>query len=279
MAQAFQTTPQPTARRWPQILLFVLLVALFILVPPYVQQPTTAAATTDIIATTLFHPLANAIPLLLPLFKLLLLLGAVVLPLVVPPMRSGQVLLGYYATILLIISIFQNTARTAEYGFTWLIGNTLVQLIVAGFCLYAVAQNLTQIDRDSLRKERLWLVVLMALAFFMPYVIDSAGHVAASPARALLNEAGLTYCMVTPVVLGMQLLFPGRVHKRTLRIMAFVAFLFALANMLMWFVVRQADWWMGVLHLPLLTTGIFGMIAARKGAPGGATEPLIQSAA
>lgn len=64
-----------------------------------------------------------------------------------------------------------------------------------------LAQGHTRITRAKLRPGRLWLLAPMLLALLMPYALEQ-GTVTPSLASALWNEAGVTYCMITPVVLG-----------------------------------------------------------------------------
>ncbi len=254
-------SPPPLSRKW---WFRVLIFGLFLLIPPYSQLAAPNSTSIDIITRTLADPLAHAIPWLLPVAKVLLVLFGIILPLVVPQQLSGRVLLGYYAAIIVLISIFQNTARTDLFGFTWLIGNTVVQLIVVACCLADLFRNRTILDHASFRRERLWLVIPILLALLMPYITDSNSQVVPSLRSIFVNEAGVTYCMVTPIIIGLLLLFPAGVYKPTLSIVSFVALLFAIVNMLVWFVLDQANWWMGVLHLPLLITGVYGLIEGRR---------------
>ena len=254
-----QSVSKPLTSRW---WFRAVLIVLFVFVPPYAVLPHDSSQVSDITAATLAHPLAYEISWLLPIAKLLL-LAAVIAPLFIGVRRGGRWLLGYYSLVLIIVAIFQNMAQTEQFGDTWLIGSTLVQLVVAAVCIYDLRRGLTGIDRSSLALRRVWLVPLMALAYLMPYAVNASGHVYPSLAHILTNEPGLTYCMITPIVIGMMLLFPGKIHKPTLSLISFTGLLFAIANMMTWFVLRPADWWMGVLHLPLLLTSIYGLWEAR----------------
>jgi hypothetical protein len=76
----------------------------------------------------------------------------------------------------------------------------------------------------------------------------------------LTNEAGLTYCMMTPVILAVLTLYHPRVNPAVMRVSAFVGILFGLVNMIVWFFVFPSGWWMGVLHVPLITIAAYGFI-------------------
>jgi hypothetical protein len=231
--------------------------------PAYAQIKYNSVDTPKVIAAVMAHPLINSINWVLPLTKLLL-LTAVLMPLLSSKF-SGRILIGYYVLILLVVSILQNMSFTKDYGFVWLISNTLVEFVVLAFCFYDVVMNRTIIVKENLNKNRLWVVALMLLSFLMPYAVNSKNVV--YPALSLnifLNEAGVTYCMITPVIIGMLLLFSKGVYKPTLSIVSYVGFIFGLLNMMTWFIMQPENWWMGVLHLPLLILSFAGLLVTRK---------------
>ncbi len=80
----------------------------------------------------------------------------------------------------------------------------------------------------------------------------------------LTNEAGVTYCMITPVVIGALVLLDGQVAPATLSLISFVGLYFGIVNLLTWWRLTPENWWMGVLHLPLLILASYGLIVARS---------------
>lgn len=212
------------------------------------------------VGAVLQDPLVTSMPALLPMAKLALVVAAV-LPLF-GGRWSGKVLLEYYAGILVVVGFLQNMAQTDQYGYVWLIGNTAVQLLVAAWCLADVLTKRSTVERGSVRPRRLWLLVPMALALFMPYEIQ-AGQVTPSLSSILVNEAGVTYCMITPVVIGVLLLMPSGVDRRTLSVISFVGLIFGLINLAVWFGLNSQDWWMGVLHIPLVIIAAYGLFESR----------------
>ena len=245
-------------RIWFKILLTVL-----VFIPSYTQVGYNPADTTDVIASVMAHPLVASHMWVLPIAKSLL-LASVFLPLAYAKF-SQRFLLGYYALILLIVGILQNMSFTMDYGFVWVIGNTLVQFVVLGFCLVDVLRNKTIIVKEQLVKSRLWIVALILLAFLMPYSVNNAGIVYPSfTLNVLFDESGVTYCMITPVIIGILLLFSKGVYKPTLSIISYVGFIFGLLNMMTWFGMQADNWWMGVLHLPLVILSFYGLLVAQK---------------
>lgn len=152
---------------------------------------------------------------------------------------------------------------TEKYGFVWLIGNTIVQLCVVAYCFYDLAHGLSGRKKERISRSRLWLVIPMLIAFLMPYTIDLQGIIRPPLSLSVLwNEAGLTYCMITPIIIGMLLLYPDGVYKPLLSVISYVGLLFGIMNMITWFILRRPDFWMGVLHLPLLILSGYGLIIA-----------------
>jgi hypothetical protein len=81
-----------------------------------------------------------------------------------------------------------------------------------------------------------------------------------SPLRMLTNESGLTYCMMTPVILAVLTLYHPTVNLAALRVTSFVGMIFGVVNILVWFVLMPSAWWMGVLHSPLLVISIHAFV-------------------
>lgn len=239
---------------------FRILLAACFAVPAIVEFPYDPAETSSVVRAVLQDPYVVSVPALLPIAKLALVVAAALPFLGVR--WSGRILLGYYAGILIVVGFLQNMADTDQFGYAWLIGNTLVQMVVAAWCLIDIVTGRTSFERANLRPRRLWLLAPMALALLMPYEIR-AGQIVPSLGAVWWNEAGLTYCMITPVVLGVLLIFPDGVDRRTLSVASFVGLIFGLINLAVWFGLNPRDWWMGVLHIPLAVIASYGLIEAR----------------
>jgi hypothetical protein len=139
--------------------------------------------------------------------------------------NTGPIVLTYYAFILVVVGIFQNMAVTDRFGFAWLIGNTVLQLIVAGWCVWGLGHTGLVTSRDTMNRKRLWVLLPMTVAFLFPYNFDSiqtAGVVHPDFGLAIFsNDAGLTYCMITPVVLGIMIIFSRGITSGLLSITSF----------------------------------------------------------
>ena len=242
---------------------FKIILTFMVFIPNFTQIPYNQADTTSAISSVMTHPLIVSIEWLLPIFKLLL-LGAAVAPFIMKS-KAEKALLYYYAAILAVVGLFQNMARTENYGFIWLIGNTVIEFTVLAFCIYDLVGGKTNILKGEFSRSRIWIIPLMLLAFLMPYSISNTNAaIPAFPVNMLYNEAGVTYCMITPVVIGTMLLFSKGVYKPTLSIVSYVGLLFGLLNAMTWFAMQSESWWMGILHLPLLIISIYGLVVAHR---------------
>lgn len=256
--------PSKVKSQFYQTRWFKLLLLFIFFIPSYTQAPYDPINTADVIKYVLSKPILLNIDFLLPMAKLLLLL-LIVMIVFINIKLSSTIFLGYYAFILIILSVFQNISFTKDYGFTWLIGNTIIMLISSAFCIYDVVKHKTKIEHKNLQFRRLWVIIPMLLAFLMPYTLDEQEIIRPSFGLFVLtNEAGVTYCMITPVALGVMILFSKKIYKPTFYIVSFIGLIFAIMNMLTWFILQSQNWWMGVLHLPLLMLSTYGLILCRE---------------
>ena len=63
--------------------------------------------------------------------------------------------------------------------------------------------------------------------------------------------------MITPVIAGTMALRPAAYGRTTRATVGWLGTIFGLLNMMTWFVIDPASWWMGILHLPLLVIAAF----------------------
>lgn len=247
-------------RSWLKYLAGLLLVA-----PCHATGTLPPQETSRAISEVLSNPFAVQLPALLPIAKALLTL-AMLSPLLLRGDHARKALYTYYAAILVVVGFLQNMAHTTDYGFVWVIGNTAIQLLVAAGFARALLR-----EHDGwaleLHPERLWLIAPMALALVEPYTATSDGTlVFAFNAGVLVNDTGVTYCMITPVVLGAILIWGMEVGAgaSAVSFASYVGLLFGILNLLTWFVFMPANWWMGVLHLPLVIVSVVGLACRRR---------------
>lgn len=242
-------------RRW--VIPLVACLAVFAFPAILDGAPVTGGALTDLIPAVLFDPLAESVPALLPIAKLLL-LGVAVAGLL-GVRHHPRIILGYYAAILVVIALTQNAADLGDRGFALITGNAVGQLIV-GTMAFIGLRSAT--DNSTLRRGRLWVTPLMALAWLYPFVLDDG---VVRPGLDVFNGAGVTYCMVTPVIAGLLFLRPDGFARTTGLAVGALGVVFGLLNLTTWWIAHPENWWMGVLHVPLFVVSLaLAVTSARR---------------
>ncbi|OYO24631.1 hypothetical protein CGZ93_02715 [Enemella dayhoffiae] len=242
---------KPLANRlWLKILLVLL-----VLIPP-IARNLPLGETSNAIQQVIMAPVAESVETLRITFKWMLF---ATIPFAFWPRFSGSVrartVLGYYAVALVVVAIGQNWGTQTAWGSVFLLGNALIQLVVVGFLVRDVVAGLSRFD--SPRRDRMWLLVPMLFAWLWPYTVRDGAAVAAFNEQVLVNGAGVAYCLTTPVVLGLMLIFADSVHRPTLAVAGWAGSIFGVLNMMTWFLLNPASWWMGVCHVPLLVISVW----------------------
>lgn len=98
------------------------------MIPAITLNPYDPVNTPAVVAEVLQGPFITTVPWLLPIAKIALALAAILRFL--GARWAARLLFGYYAAVLIMVAFFQNMANTASFGFVWLVGNTVVQLMV-----------------------------------------------------------------------------------------------------------------------------------------------------
>jgi hypothetical protein len=156
------------------------------------------------------------------------------------------------------IAVLQNAALTETYGLTVLSGNVVLMLVVAAFWMDEALRPRGEFTSVRVPAWRWWVAPLAVLAFWFP--VDSSGT---SPqftiANLVSNGSMLTYCMMTPVLLAILTIFYPRVNIPTMRVTSYIGVLFGVVNEVEWFVLNPWMWWMGVMHVPLITISVYAL--------------------
>lgn len=240
-------------RKW---WLYLLLLPLFFL-QPYASHNYSPGDTLNVIAAALMEPLIFRMPILMPIAKVmtaLLVLGLFVLGNQVKRLINIFVALLYVA-----LAIFQQAARTDAYGLVVVTGNLALISIVALLWAWEAFSGRNDFRPRKIPILKWWCAPLALFAFLSP--IDATTMVPDFNVLHLLtNEAALTYCMMTPLILTILTLYHPTVNLALLRVSAFVGMLFGAVNMIVWFLLFPSAWWMGVLHIPLLLTAIYAFL-------------------
>jgi hypothetical protein len=255
--QKIQRSLDAITRKW---WLYLLLTLLFFL-RPYVSRAYDPRESLNIIMQALMDPLIFGIPILMPIAKALTVL--LVLALFVLGNKVRKLFDAYIALLYGAIAYYQHTAWTESYGLVVVTSNLVLIGIVALLWGWEIFSGLNDFKPRKIPRRKWWVVPFALLAFLAP--IDSSTLAPNfHPMHMLTNEAGLTYCMMTPVILSILTLYHPTINLALLRASAFVGILFGAVNMIVWFLIYPIGWWMGVLHIPLITIAVYAFVLAHR---------------
>ncbi len=238
--------------------LYPLLLLLFF-IPPYVSGGYGPGNPMDLVMQVLSEPLIYAFPALMPVAKaipIVLFAGVIVLG-----NRMRRAFNLYAALLYVALACLQSTAITDQQGLVVLSGNLALILVVGLLWIWELFAQRNDFEPRSRPLWRWWVAPMALLALLGPVDADTISP-DFSPVRLLTSESGLTYCMMTPVILALLTLYYPTVNRALLRVTAFVGMVFGLLNLVTWFVLEPWGWWMGVLHIPLLVISVYAFVLA-----------------
>jgi len=245
-------------RRWWFFLLFVLIQ----FVPPYASKGYQWQEWGDVISQALGRAIVYQHPQIYPIFKVIpvvLLIGIVVFRNKVARLFSIYVSISY-----VLFAFGQSIAVTEKYGLTFCPINIVMFLVVAVFWAWEAVVLQNDFRPVKIPIWRYWVAPLALLAFWYPLNRQTAMP-DFNPAYIFTNGAGLAFCLMTPVYVGLLTLYWPRVNMATLRVTSLVGLIIGLYNMGTNFIVKPSIlWWNGVLHIPLLVISIYALVLSLR---------------
>jgi len=246
-------------RKWWFFLLFVFIQ----FIPPYASK---GYKFQEEWGNVIMHSLSNAFiysyPEIFHIFKIIPIVLIVLI--VIFRNRVGRLFNIYVAFSYALFAFGQSIAVNEKYGVAICTLNVIMFLAVACFWAWEtiVLQNNFSPAKISIWKY--WVVPLMLIAFWYPVDFRTA-----KPDFNLLglftNVAGVTFCMMTPVYVGLLTLYWPKVNMATLRVTSLVGLIIGLYNVNLNFILLPSKlWWNGVLHIPLLSISLYGLILSLK---------------
>ena len=232
--------------RWWFYLIFVLIQ----FIPSFAAKGFDPREMGEVISTILQNAIISSVEIVYPLFKIIPILLVI---LIVLRKKGVARWFNFYVGISYVLfAILQHVAITEEYGFSIVISNLVMLLIVATFWFWDVfaQKNSFMLVKQPLWKY--WVIPLAFIAFWYPLNQDTFMP-DFNPVYLFNNAAGLTFCMMTPVYLAILLLHYPQINIATLRVTGLAGIIIASYNLLLnFFMYPDTLWWNGVLHIPLL---------------------------
>ena len=174
--------------------------------------------------------------------------------------RIGRIFSLYGCITYLLFAFLQGIAITDKYGFGIVTGNFILMILVAIFWFWEAFVNKNNFTPQKLPIIRYWVAPLMFLAFWYPINLESMKP-DFNLAYLFTNPAGLAFCTMTPVYLGILTLYYPKVNIATLRVTSLLGIIIGFWNMVVNFLIKpDILWWNGVLHLPLVFISIYAFV-------------------
>ena len=250
-----------TARWW-----FFMIIVFIQFLPPVTTMPYDYSKIQQVIYTILGNAYLTKLPWLIalyPAFKLLAIL--MIAGLVAFRNRWGRVFAIYAAVLYAIMAVVQSVAQTPALGVGVVLNNLVMFVIVSlAWALEAVVTK-TDYGLWARRASLLWVLPAAALAFWYP--LDwKTGAPDFNPVYIFTSVSGIAFCLLTPVIVALLIMSWPTVNRVTMRMTCLVGFIIGWYNMPANFMFDVGrNWWNGVLHLPLLTISLYGLILSYRG--------------
>jgi len=229
---------------------FSMIFVLIQFIPTYAAKGFDPRDMGEVISTILHNAILSSVEIVYPIFKIIPILLVVLILLRV---KGAARWFNLYAGVSYVLfAILQHVAFTEEYGFSIVLSNLIMLLVVAAswfWDVFAQKNSFLPVEQPLLKY---WVVPLAFLAFWYPI-----NPITFSPdfniAYLFTNSAGLAFCLMTPVYLAILILYHPQINLVTLRVTGLAGIIIATFNVLMNFIMYpETLWWNGVLHIPLL---------------------------
>lgn len=249
-------------RRWWFFLLFILLQ---FVTPPYASKGYKWDQWGDVIMYSLRNAVIYSYPEIFPIFKIIPIVLIVLI--VVFRNKVGRLFSIYVVFSYMLFAFGQNIGVTEKYGVVICTVNLIMFPAVAGFWAWEAIVPQNDFTPAKIPIWRYWVVPPALMAFWFP-ADPRTVMPDFNPAYLLTNGAGIAFCTMTPVYVGLLTIYYPRVNIATLRVTSLVGLIIGLNNMnLNFFISPCILWWNGILHIPLLGISVYGLILSLKKRP------------
>jgi len=242
-------------RKWWFFLIFVL-IQFFI--PPYASKGFEWSEVGMVTGEVLSNALVYDYPIVYPIFKIIPIV--LVLSLIFLKNKANRFFSVYVAISYVLFAFLQSIAVTEKFGLGIITLNLAMFIFVAAFWFWEASIQKNDFTPQKQSMWKYWVIPAAFIAFWYPCSISSAGAVQDfNLIHLLTNEAGLTFCMMTPVYLAILTLYHPNVNMATLRVTSLVGVIIGIYNVLVNFILATSLWWNGILHIPLLAVSAYAL--------------------
>jgi hypothetical protein len=254
--------PERVTRKWWFFMLFIFIQ---FIVPPYASKGFEWNQWGDVIMHSLRYAVIYSYPQIYPVFKIVPIV--LITLLIIYKNRFRRWFNAYVAFSYFLFAFGQNIAVTEKYGLSICTINIIMFSAAAGFWIWEAIVLKNDFTCPKISFSRYWVVPLMLIAFWYPLNFVTA-RPDFNPLGIVTNVAGVTFCMMTPVYVGLLTLYLPKVNIAVLRMTSLVGLIIGLYNMYSNFGIRpDILWFNGVLHIPLIVISIYGLVLSFKKMP------------
>lgn len=250
-----------TARWW-----FFLLIVFIQLLPPVTTVRYDYSKTGQVIHAILRHLyLTEALWLRVsyPAWKMLAIIMLV--GLIVFRNRWARAFSVYAAMIYAVMAVVQSVSKTPELGVGIVTNNLVMFLMVSLAWVWEAIVLRTDYQSWRRRAGQYWVLPAAALAFWYPLNWRTLAP-DFNPVYIFTSMSGIAFGLLTPVIVAVLIMSWPRVNLVTMRVTSLVGFIIGLYNIQANFAFApERTWWNGVLHIPLLTISLYGLILSYRG--------------
>ncbi|HAJ32576.1 MAG TPA: hypothetical protein DCK79_04300 [Candidatus Atribacteria bacterium] len=256
--EKIQTKLELITRKWWFFLIFILIQ----FIPPYASKGFEISEIGVVTGEVLSHSLVYNFSSFYLIFKILPLI--LIIGIILFRNRVTHIFNIYVVSTYFLFAFLQNIAFTEKYGLAIITINIVMFLLVALFWIWEAAIQKNDFTSPTKLSKKCWIIPLAFLAFWYPINLETM-----VPDFNILylftNEAGLTFCMMTPVYISLLILYYPRINLVTLRVTSLVGAIIGFYNILTNFIMFPSLlWWNGILHLPLISISVYGLIISLK---------------
>lgn len=173
--------------------------------------------------------------------------------------RFGRAFSAYAGFSYVMFALVQNVAVTPMYGLSVMTSNVVLFMLVAASWLWDCKVGKNDFSTPTRSLWRYWVVPPALLAFWSP-VSERAGAFGAwefSATTFFTSEAGMAFCLMTPLYLAVLSIFYPRVNLVTMRVTSAVGLFLGLVNMVTVFGLKASPVAVGICHIPLVLVPAF----------------------
>ena len=173
--------------------------------------------------------------------------------------RARKILSLYAAVNYGFFAIFQNISITEQHSFAICSSNLLLFLLISAFWLWEMIVQKNDFTPRKPTLQQFWVLIPAAISFWEP-IHPVTLMPDFSLTYLLTSGAGLSFCMMTPVYIAIITIFYPTVNLPLLRVTSIIGAIIGLGNVAIALIQLSNYWWVGIMHIPLIITSIYGLI-------------------